>query len=131
MTDLADEGTARPGSTLELRFSRPVDPTSVARALRVTPATAGRLVATADPGQAGAERFLWVPDAPLAPGTPIAFHLAASVGDADGLPRGTRAPLRDCRGAPGRAQPAGGAGRAGSDRRSRRFSEDGARRRRP
>jgi hypothetical protein len=85
MTDLADEGTARPGSTLELRFSRPVDPTSVARALRVTPATAGRLVATADPGQAGAERFLWVPDAPLAPGTPIAFHLAASVGDADGL----------------------------------------------
>ena len=84
LTDMVDEGTARPGSALELRFSRPVDANSVARALRVTPATAGRLVATADPGQAGADRFLWVPDAPLAPGTPIAFHLAASVRDADG-----------------------------------------------
>ena len=85
LTDLVDEGTARPASALELRFSRPVDATSVARALRVTPATAGRLVATADPGQAGADRFLWVPDAPLAPGSPIGFHLAASVRDADGL----------------------------------------------
>ena len=78
-------GRALPGSALELLFSGPVDPASVEAALHVSPAVAGHLVAASEPGVGGTERFLWVPDAPLEPGTELAFNLAASVRDGEGV----------------------------------------------
>ena len=88
--------TGAVGSTftqLDLSFSSPVERNSVAAALTVSPAVTGTLTSTHDELDAVSDRFRWVPDRPLSPGTAYAFRLAATVHDLDGVTLATPAAL--------------------------------------
>jgi hypothetical protein len=88
--------TGAVGSTftqLDLSFSSPVERDSVAAALTVSPAVTGTLTSTHDELDAVSDRFRWVPDRPLSPGTAYAFRLAATVHDLDGVTLATPAAL--------------------------------------
>ncbi|MET1231627.1 MAG: Ig-like domain-containing protein [Candidatus Limnocylindrales bacterium] len=76
---------ALPETGIAIRFSAPVQTAAVAKAFSVEPTVEGSLLASAEPGDSGADRFIWTPTAPLEPGRTYVFRLAASVADGDGV----------------------------------------------
>ena len=74
-----------PASSVELRFSRPVQLASVRDALTVSPRAEGRLSARSTSPRGLAKVFVWEPTKKLRPGTEYTFRLAATVIDRDGL----------------------------------------------
>jgi hypothetical protein len=70
---------------VEIRFSRPVQAASVARAFTVSPRAAGRLAAVGANPAGLATRLTWRPSSPLRPGVAYRFRLRGAVLDEDGL----------------------------------------------
>ncbi len=84
------EPTATAGSAVELdtaiaiSFDRPIDPATLTDALTIEPDVAGTLLTSERRGVG--DRWLFVPDAPLVPGTTYRVTLAPTVLDAEGAP---------------------------------------------
>ncbi len=106
----ATGNAAHPETEIAIRFSAPVETAAVAKAFSVEPPVDGTMTASAEPGEAGAERFIWTPTSPLGRGPDVRVPAGG-----DGRQRRRRRDLRaglpqgqDLRPAEGRAQPARG-----------------------
>ena len=76
---------AHPETGIAIRLTAPASSAAVAKAFSVEPPVEGTLTASAEPGEDGAARYTWTPNAPLEAGASYVFRLAASLADSDGV----------------------------------------------